>query len=350
VSGETRGFRGAVRARWGPTPPAGQSLPRGTTHHSRLTSCLRPGASKVEIVVAAACLALLVAIAVPLIQSSRTLSRRQTCAQHVSLLTRAALEEAVLDGGRVPVLENGRVGWPALLLVQLRMPEAAEQVRAGGVAAVQRLQIPVFACPADVDSFNRPGGLSYVGNGGYGLFEADPATGTISGAGVHTPAIDLDGDGTVSDEEYRISFATGVFWRATPGSPRMTLEFIRDRDGLGQTMLITENLDAGTWTSTETLDIAFVIGREALGLSDQGAGPGALHLDLDEVDLGLFAPHADPARPAGRSPVPSSLHAGTIHVGFCDESVRPVSIEIDPLVYARLMTPAGTSYGQAGAP
>jgi hypothetical protein len=74
-------------------------------------------------------------------------------------------------------------------------------------------------------------------------------------------------------------------------------------------------------------------------------GSEALKLK-DELDLGLYQPHSDPGRPAGRSPVPSSLHGGIIHVGYCDGRVRPTSVDINPQVYARLMTPAGTRYGQ----
>jgi type II secretory pathway pseudopilin PulG len=303
--------------------------------------------SRLEIIVVLVCLGLIAAVCIPLIYSTRLASRRQTCLHRVAELTRAALAEAQL-ADRMPPLENGRVGWPALLLVQLRLPVVAERVQAGDLDGAARDSLAVFTCPFDTDSSNEPGGLSYVGNSGYGLFDADPQTMTISGRGVHTSAIDLDGDGEVSPTEDQINFATGVFWPPRDAGLPMTLEFIRDNDGLGQTMLISENLDAGTWTSRETLEIAFVIGRDALALVDNPAGPEALRLP-DELDLGLFRPHANPARPAGQSPVPSSLHAELIHIGLCDGSARPTSIHIDPRVYARLMTSAGTRYGQGDA-
>ena len=290
------------------------------------------------------CLGVIAAILIPLIYSSRLTSRQQACLHNVAELSRAALMEAEL-ADRIPPLENGRFGWPGLLLVHLRLPLVAERVQGGDLDAAARDPLPVFACPFDVDSFNRPGGLSYVGNSGYGLFDADERAGAISGVGKHSPAIDLDGDGEVSPLEARINFATGVFWPQDAAAVPMTVGYIRENDGLGQTMLLTENLAAGTWTSRDALENAFVIGRDALELGDNAVGSEALKLN-DELDLGLFQPHANPARPTGRSPVPSSLHAGIIHVGYCDGRVRPTSVDISPQVYARLLTPAGTRYGQ----
>ncbi|HUG93399.1 MAG TPA: hypothetical protein VML55_21350 [Planctomycetaceae bacterium] len=305
----------------------------------------RCGGARVELIVAAACIAVLAAVAIPLINSARTASRQQTCLNHVGELARAVEAHAQIDASRLPPLHDGRVGWPGLLLVQLRLPDAAAHIGMGDVDDAARVPVGVFTCPFDEDSFNRPGGLSYVGNSGYGLFDADPRTGTITGRGIHSPAIDLDGDGEASPEEFSINFATGVFWPETDGGRRMTLDFISDHDGRAQTMLVTENLHAGAWTSRETLDVAFVIGRDTLRLGDNPVGPRALALP-DTIDLGLFAPHTDPGRPVGRSPVPSSLHAERIHVGYCDGSARPTSVHIDARVYARLMTPAGTRYGQ----
>jgi hypothetical protein len=321
----------------------GQEQPRAPDRRGTLTS-RRRGLSRLEIIVILVCLAVIAAVVIPLIYSSRLVSRQQTCLHNVAEVTRAALTEAEI-ADRMPPLENGRFGWPALLLVHLRLPLVAERVQAGDLDAAAGGPLPVFTCPFDVDSFNRPGGLSYVGNSGYGLYGADERAGSISGVGAHTPVIDLDGDGEVSPLEARINFATGVFWPETADTLPMTVEYIRENDGLGQTMLITENLDAGMWTSRGTLEIAFVIGRDALRLGDNPPGPQALSL-AEELDLGLFQPHSNPTRPAGRSPVPSSLHAGTIHVGYCDGRVRPTSVNISPQVYARLLTPAGTRYGQ----
>ncbi len=40
------------------------------------------------------------------------------------------------------------------------------------------------------------------------------------------------------------------------------------------------------------------------------------------------------------------MHDGIVTVAFCDGRVKVLSKNIDPLIYARLMTPAGRSFGE----
>ncbi len=39
----------------------------------------------------------------------------------------------------------------------------------------------------------------------------------------------------------------------------MTLDFIAQNDGMGQTLMFVETLNAGNWASRRTMDIGFVI-------------------------------------------------------------------------------------------
>jgi hypothetical protein len=148
----------------------------------------------------------------------------------------------------------------------------------------------------------------------------------------------------VSEREREINFATGVFWRKSAGEFQMNLDFISKHDGLGQTLMFAESLNAGKWVSRKTMDIAFVIGRESLTFSGDPTGDDTLAIRA--ANLGPFAPNGGKERIRGRLPGPSSVHPGIVVVSFCDGRVRTISNAINPMVYARLMTPAGTQWGQ----
>jgi hypothetical protein len=106
--------------------------------------------------------------------------------------------------------------------------------------------------------------LSYVANAGFGDFRV-ASDGTVAEPFQHSIELDLDSDSKVSDQERDINFATGVFWRATSARHRMTFDWIASHDGTTQTIVLTESLNAGRWASRQTMDIAFVVGRQSNG-------------------------------------------------------------------------------------
>lgn len=305
----------------------------------------RCGLTAVEIAVILVCLGVLIAILVPFLYHQQQAQRRMACLSHVRDLAQAVGAFASFRDDRVPLLADPRAGWPVELLPYLGREAIYEKVLAEGADAAGDVFLPVFACPADPRHWQKPGGLSYVANGGYGLFEVDPQTGLVEETGVHTAAIDLDGDGEVSERELMINYSTGVFWRPGPDDFRMTLEFIRQGDGLEQTLMLAENHNAGWWTSTETLDLAYVIGRHALTFEGGPAGPEPLN--LQGAELGAFAVNARPEAPLGRAPRPSAHLEDFFHAARCGGAAGPISVAIDPLVYARLLSSNGTEYGEA---
>jgi prepilin-type processing-associated H-X9-DG protein len=110
--------------------------------------------------------------------------------------------------------------------------------------------------------------------------------------------------------------------------------------------MFVENLNARNWASRNTMDIAFVVGRDALGLEEKPIGGGPLRIQTDT--LGAFGINAVNGSLPGRSPAPSSNHpGGSINVAFCDGRVIGISESIDARVWARLMTPNGLTFGQS---
>ncbi len=151
-------------------------------------------------------------------------------------------------------------------------------------------------------------------------------------------------------KEWAINYATGVCWRpdTRTGDEKFhtSLPWISAGDGIEFTLLMAENLNAGNWLSQNTMDLAFVIGRDQLKFAD---GPDSkAPLKLQSADLGPFAINANQGTLPGHSPAPSSRHGEYANVMYCDGHGGPLSAKIDPLVYARILTPHGTEYGQAG--
>jgi hypothetical protein len=171
----------------------------------------------------------------------------------------------------------------------------------------------------------------------------------VSETGTHSADIDLNGDGQVTDREWDINYATGAIWRpdSRPQGEgfRMSQDWISIGDGLGYTLLLSENLNAGGWLSKETMDLAFVIGRDRLQFPDGPDGEFPLRLG-PESELGPFAVNANLGTLPGHCPAPSSLHGDYAHAMYCDGHGGAMSAKIDPLAYARLMTSNGAKYGQ----
>lgn len=309
-----------------------------------LSESVRRGISRIDAIVVIIVLGLLISLTLPAVQNARSgRGLAHPCKLNLKNLGLALHNYATLFNGHLPPLDDGLESWPAKLDYLADTVEAHRLKRAGR-KIVTKPVIKEFTCPDDPNNFRKPYGLSYVANAGYGNFSWDDA-GRVSEDGLHTAEIDLDGDGRVSDREIEIDRSTGVFWRRTERSTALTLDEISQRDGLGQTLMLTENLNARNWLSRNTMDIAFVIGRKAITFADDEAGKSPLA--LESVNLGPFGINRNKGTLPGQSPAPSSNHPGGVNVLYGDGTVRWLSTEIDPTIYARLMTPGGLRLGQA---
>lgn len=342
----------------------------------------RRGLTRTEVVVVIVIMVICCAVLLPSIfQNKHTTPRKMECLNNIRQVGFAHLVFPGATNGKSCSLQDetdlenssGQFGklptpWPIQLLPLLDSLALLKNIRKHAVpttdhadsqimsiADSEKVFVPVFTCPADSDSFRRPGGLSYVANAGFmarSLFHGDPH-------GFHRLGHLSWDDNDVPDEEgdRLVSAATGVFWRKDH-SGRLSLVDISQADGASQTLLLVENLQAGLWYDTDTAKIGFGLpvetkdSRVLFGsgtLLESVAAP--LNTRFANGILGTAGSrdwqiNADLKAEAGTRPRPSSRHEGGINAVFADGSCRFLSERIDPHVYIQLLTPAGTRYGE----
>lgn len=250
-----------------------------------------------------------------------------------------------------------------------------QSVPSGEVSKIAIQAIESFLCPDAKNS--GKGGLSYVANAGMiasdDWFRADSVA---HGRERYDFAFNGHGEETRTSEDELLAVESGVFWRGpllkpdTLLAPR-TLDEISRADGSSQTILLSQNLNTrsfdpathtGGWISDATGDIAFGItlaGHESGGqfrVADKetpggvGVVGGPIEIGLQLSELPVSAECRINANRSnakdGASPRPSSGHPGAVNMAFADGSCKVIFEGIDPTVYARLLTPAGSLYGQ----
>lgn len=338
-------------------------------HHSEPPSSRR-GFTLIELLVVISIIAVLISLITPAVQSARQAARRTQCLNNVHNLGIAFANFASGNNGKLPIAVDHTAAtqdarevsnWVVSLLDGLDATAVRRQIRQDGFIddTTNTVTLPVLTCPDDSSSFQSPFGLSYVVNSGYwqnGDFhvgDASPhsayqAGSESSGVGGDESTIGDPCTG-ICDADLDVSYATGVIWPRfdeTVGNGlsnrQITLDYVSQGDGVSQTILAAENLDATTWKTDEIASLAFGINR---GEAHNSGGTDALNSaaytlsgTLNVVELGQGAINAADTVPLPRA---SSNHNGTVHFLFCDGSGRGISEQVDIIVYMRLISSNG---------
>ena len=344
----------------------------------------RKGFTLIELLVVITIIGILVSLTLPAIQSARAAARKVSCLNNMRNVGLAVVNFSSGANSQLPLLVDPNVAisttaapnanagfdnlsWCTTILPFLdnvgfrqrwdQLASAISDPTTGGTShanytdfvALNNNRFPVFTCPDD--QFNTDqGALSYAVNVGYVTANYNAAgVGYDSSTGVgHHPAGDggMDGD-AMTTADIPVKFASGVFWR--PHTSRMSLDFISAADGLTQTLMLSENLQAGNWSSQDTGSLGF--GVDLQGVYSSGATTLALPSGFNLVNTtsgtdsrigsNLTAAKSQAWRPSSNHP------SGAVNVVFCDGSGKSLTPQMDAGVYARLLTPAGLRYGQA---
>lgn len=322
--------------------------------HTQSLRCSRLGMSRVETVVTICVIGFLLTMLSPAIQTPRRPARRMECQNNLKQIALATLNYATVNQGRMPLLEDGQFGWSVALLPHLDCAALYRTLKADPAVVEKEWQrtkrpltIRTLTCPTDLSNAGQHVGLSYVANAGWGRFLADAKTDAVSEARPHSVDVDWDRDGSVTEDERRLTRATGLLWRAHEDRFQLTLDDVNEGDGQTTTMLFTENSNARNWLSRETFDIGFVISQDRITF--ELSQDGRLSLNVKSANLGPFAIRPKPRVLPGRSPVPSSHHTGILNVAYADGRAEQVNVNIDPRVYLARMTWNGHRHGESPA-
>lgn len=298
-----------------------------TTPRYRLT---HRGFTHADVLVSVVVAAIVAATLVLVLQRARGNARRQTCEFRMVNLAQAVLQYEQIHE-RFPGYRNREsdadgdqreTGWIHPVLPYLFENTSASPTIASQRESQARFQglclepatpthIKEIICPSDRarDVPDQRGRTSFVGNTGM------PDANVTS---------DLPPDWP----------ANGIFLNRSPslGSdlPYVSLSYVDDHDGSAKTLLLAENVDAGSWVDMEEARVGFVWVANLVG--------GRPDPDGQVWPINARIGDGDGTIPFAR---PSSYHPGGVNVAFCDGSTQFLSQDVDYLVFTEFMTPDG---------
>jgi len=133
--------------------------------------------------------------------------------------------------------------------------------------------------------------------------------------------------------------ANGMFENQfDPGAaqkPRINAEWLLAHDGLASTLMLSENVDADSWTNTAESLVGFVWVAEVVG---GRAAPGDRLLRINELRGQRGATRGEGAMRFAR---PSGFHVGGVNVVYASGKTQFMNEGINWLVFARLMSSDG---------
>ena len=298
---------------------------------------------------------------------------------------------------------NAASPWPVHLMPYLELGPLAEHLLSSsnshGTAADFRIDnlaavsVKVFNCNHDPNE-DFEGNLSYAINTGYigsetygkdVAYTYDPVAfrGLKPARGHSTVNYDYQFNAGFTELDAEIARSTGVAW---PDSP-VTIDEIARSDGATTTLLFVENLQTQRWAGrapvidlTGTPTIEYEISDSSFGVPVNAKSDAAPYLVSDRISHpanGVGDPTADSSASKslvldpkftsvltgslrdgrintnldsateGQRPRPSSNHPRGINVVFVGGNGKFLSEQIDPSLYAQLLSWDGTGKGQA---
>jgi type II secretory pathway pseudopilin PulG len=350
----------------------------------------RHGLTLVELLVITAILAMLAALLLPAVESSREAGRRNTCANNLRndafALIQCAETKRAFPGysgavqKRLPLATNYRVSWVVATLPYLERNDLYQNWQdpsqplnlidskkfsfpdTSSPANVQARQaylspLAVLLCPSDGRSEPGDNALSYVVNTGSAVRASDNYT------ALTWPEDDNSG---LCFNQARLN---PTIWNGQPVR-RVGIDFLISHDGTSHTLLASENLQAGNWATEANQTFPFVSDfavRQHVGfvwfltgnLDNQGVPPasttplsGAANSNYIAEAIGINGSSksvmgipkakydAKSSAPSGIAFArPSSNHPGGVNAIFCDSHLQFLSDELAYHVYTRLMSP-----------
>ncbi len=357
-----------------------------------MTKSVRRGFTLIELLVVISIIATLMALILPAIQQAREAARRTQCQNHLKNLTLAAISHAeahrgqLVPSGTYPGVDTDANGtretiyagqsWVVNLLPYFDQQAIFDRWNSAQPfnstvllnnstnLAAGSYNLEVLACPNDDSAAGQDGGLSYVANCGIGDINIDIASTTPASAADYGHIFAAEPIAWVAGIAPSVANAdltqdTGVFWpyiqcdtapntsSAAPStnSKNGSANIGKIYDGAGNTIMFTENVNAGANTVTSSKTWADPSVRSCGFLFPVIPAAGITFRNMWQApDATLGNPYINKQKNAGTdgaAPFPNSRHIGIIVVSFCDGTVKLLDENIAADVYVRLITPGG---------
>ncbi|MBT6153314.1 MAG: DUF1559 domain-containing protein [Planctomycetaceae bacterium] len=350
-----------------------------SSHPSQKRSRHRRGFTLIELLVVIAIIAILVALVMPAVQQARAAARRLQCKNNLKQLGIAMHSFATAFHGDLPKIGHpaGDVGqfrpWTIALLPYIEQTNVYNDLKQNPAFPLNTVSIPAYTCPDDRSASGRPGQLTYVANFGYAgrssVNGTPVAPGFVQKSGFFIPDVPLSVIATNSHntETSDGGWGTGMFWADRP----VNLTSVTNADGATNTVALTENIYAGSWSQTvlyadgrspaagepRLCEVAFGIGDDGIQLKGEAsagndtASPTSLQIlstDLERYAINIAAAHSGGGS-EGLMPAPNSYHIGGVNMLWVDGRVTFVSENINQAVYAMSLTWNGAKLGETGS-
>ncbi|HEY2838635.1 MAG TPA: DUF1559 domain-containing protein [Pirellulales bacterium] len=331
----------------------------------------RLGFTLIELLVVIAIIGTLVAMLLPAVQMAREAARRNSCSVNQKNLGLAIMNYStsrkILPGYRDSLMTNAGiipVSWITMLLPNIDARNVYDQIKLGNINPTLNNSLgymELLACPSDPQDQSRPS-ISYAAN--CGLPDVSPSTNSTYNGSSGSFSFVVPGDWP----------ANGAFvsrWELNPAAssggpvyiPASKLQRVAPEtfyDGMSNTILLSENIDAITWNDNVSTNGA----NGYIASATKGV------TNTPEINYGIvWYPATIFSDPSGTNTLfingptseggdavdmyqcrPSSKHPGGVNVTYADGRTVFVNENLDYLVYCLLMSPEGKKTNPAGLP
>lgn len=314
----------------------------------RCARASRSGFTLVELLVVIAIIGTLMGLLLPAVQNARESGRSNSCRSNLANIQKSMTSYEVSNkeypGYVTPVglMGDTKASWGAMMLPFIEQTQLWDQLMAGKQAAAP---IEIYVCPSNPPKTEGGPAMSYLAN-----------TGSIQDEGVE------DENDKCAPKE---NPANGLFFDRVRGTgdvrdldkecqqpeidPIIKMSFAHVQaqgDGSTHTLMFAEGINALAWTGLGAADKAWHYGfcwedpQRIKNARENGVSSPQLVVDssfrvINGVKEILPEYKGDKAPNTGFA---SSFHPGGVNVAFVGGAVVFLSEQINPIVYAQLMT------------
>jgi prepilin-type N-terminal cleavage/methylation domain-containing protein/prepilin-type processing-associated H-X9-DG protein len=282
----------------------------------------------VELLVVIAIISTLMGLLLPAVQNAREASRRNSCSNNISQLSKAVISydgsKGMLPGWKQQLGSTATyTTWTIPLLPNLERSDVYRAWEAGTPPSTPPT-ISIFQCPSSPAVNGGDGSIAYAANVG--------SNSISNGSAIGSSTAQAKGDGVFLD---RVG-VSGTYAKGAYG-----LDTISSADGTSNTLAFSEKCGSlvtqASWTvlpSLSPIDWSAASSMPVFGL------PGTTNdVTYSAAPLATFkAVNSGSSSAIGNYSLPSATHPGSVVVGYCDGHVSSLSDSISVWVYAQLVT------------